>query len=454
MNSEIRWHHSLAARFGATFVLFVIAGSSLLLTWLRHQQQQESDRVFSALVQADADFVKRLNLPRSAKLAEDLQQLLGMRIHFRDAAGGFEPPLPENLAPPLAKAPARREAYLLPGQQQALVLRLDERHDMLFVRDAALPTLSLLHPATRNALLAFWILSAALGWIIAGQVLRPIGALTRRLSGFFTRTHAPLLETERRDEIGKLARALTQARDELLEERQKREQSERLALLGRVATGLAHEIKNPLASIQLHADLMEAPALDPEFARSLQHVRAEAKVIEGLVNQWLYLTRPAPPQCVPLDLGECVQQILHTVQGQAEHAGVTLIGPETGNGERPRIRGDRSRLQQAIRNVMLNAIQAMPAGGTLRVTTDRRGSEVRLIIRDSGPGFSPTALKRGTDLFFTEREGGMGVGLNVVSEIISAHGGKMMLQNCPDGGAEVELCLPLEGSEPQSQIPA
>ena len=168
MQSSIRWHQSLAARFGVAFVLFVVVGSCLLLAWLRHQQQQESERVFATLARTDADFVKRLNLPRSAKLAHDLRQLLGMRIHFRDSAGSVAPPLPEPLAATLAKAPPQPAVYALPAHQQAIVVRLDDRHDMLFVRDAAMPALSLLHPATRNALLAFWLLSAALGWVIAG----------------------------------------------------------------------------------------------------------------------------------------------------------------------------------------------------------------------------------------------------------------------------------------------
>ncbi|HYF37844.1 MAG TPA: ATP-binding protein [Prosthecobacter sp.] len=443
MSSPIRWHQSLAVRFGVAFVLFVVAGSSLLLAWLRHQQEQESQSVFATLARTDADFVQRLNLPRSGKLAHDLQQLLGMRIHFRDSAGAVDPPLPGNLAPLLSHSPPHRAVYTLPGQQQAIILRLDDRHDMIFIRDAATPALSLLHPATRNALLAFWLLSAALGWVIAGQVLRPLGTLTRRLPGFFTRGGPAPPEAQRPDEIGHLAQALTQARDELLEERLKREQSERLALLGRVATGLAHDIKNPLASIQLHAELMDAP---PQDAQALQQIRDEAKVIEGLVNQWLYLARPASPQRVPANLRDCLQQTLHSLRGQAEHAGVTFISEV----QDLRVLGDRSRLQQAFRNIMVNAIQAMPAGGTLSVTATQKDNRACLQFRDTGSGFSATALKGGTNLFYTEKEGGMGVGLNVVDEIISAHGGQMVLKNCPDGGAMVELCLPIDPSGTQS----
>lgn len=457
MDSQtLRWHHSLAARFGAVFTVFVVAGSLLLLAWLSRQQQQESERVFATLARTDADFVKRLNLPRSAKLAEDLRELLAVRIHFRDSSGRVEPPLSSALAPLLAQARASDEAYRLPRQQLALILRLDDRHDMIFVRETASPALSLLHPATRNALMTFWLLSAALGWMITRQVLRPIGALTKRLPGFFAAASAPPPETRRRDEIGRLARSLTQARDDLLQERLKREQSERLALLGKVATGLAHEIKNPLSSIQLHAQLMATAALDAEGVESLQHVQAEALVIEGLVNQWLYLARPAPPRKTPLNPLECLAQTLAAVQAQATHAGVVmeLSPPVSGPSASLQMEGDRQRLHQAFRNLLINGIQAMPRGGSLLVKWSVQESTLRLDFRDEGAGFTAAALLHGAELFFSEKEGGMGVGLNVVNEIISAHHGQLVLKNHPSGGALVEISLPLFASGSQSANPS
>jgi signal transduction histidine kinase len=448
MTPPLRWHQTLAARLGLGYVLFVVAGSMLLLGWLRHQQQREAEAVFMTLARTDADFVKRLNLPRSAKLAEDLRELLGMGIHFRDAEGRVDPPLPPALAPLLAKAEPRGEVYRLPEQRQALVLRLDARHDMLFVRQAAVPALSLLHPATRNALVTFWLLSAALAWLVAGQVLRPLRALTRKLPGFFAAPAAPLPEAVRRDEIGRLAQALAQSRDELLAERLKREQSERLALLGRVATGLAHDIKNPLASIQLHAELMTPPPDDAEAAAALRLIRDEGKVIEGLVNQWLYLARPSPPRLATVGIQSCLAKAVQSVRGQAEHAGVTV--KETHAEAEPAVMGDRARLEQAFRNILVNAIQAMPGGGVLEVNVTPSAKEVVISFADSGPGFSTAALERGTDLFYSEKEGGMGVGLNVVAEIISAHGGRMTLKNRPTGGASVELSLPAGGAPSHS----
>jgi signal transduction histidine kinase len=443
--------HSLATRFVVTFAAFVVAGSLLLLAWLRHQQQAEHGRVFLMLAQADANFVQRMNLPRSAKLADDLGRLLRMQIHFRDEKGLLEPALTEREAAPL-KTLTMGVVHELPGQWQALMLKLDARHDMIFIRRTPEVTLSLWRPATRNALLAFWLLSAALGWVIARQVVRPVQQLTRGLGGFFASKDYVPAGAERGDEIGELARALAQARDDLLDERLRREQSERMALLGRMATGLAHEIKNPLASIQLHAQLMDVDAMDAESAQSIQLVQSEARVIEGLVNQWLYLTRPVPPKMQMLDVSEILTSTVAALTAQADHAGVLFVW-STGfsrKSESPDLLkqvlqtfGDRARLQQVFRNIMLNGIQAMPHGGALEIEVERSDKQWVFRFRDHGQGFSAAAMAHGAELFFSEKEGGIGVGLNVAQEIITAHGGTICLRNHPEGGAVVELALPL-----------
>lgn len=440
MSTTKRWHQSLSARYGVVMVGFVALGSLLLLTWLRYQQQEEAGRVFVTVAQNDVDFVRRLNLPRSAKLAEDLRQLLRMDIHFRNRLGLIEPPLHSAETPALKAQAAAPEVIPLPTGRQALILILDDQEDMIFIRESPALTLSLWHPATRHALITFWLLSALFAWIIGQQVVGPVRRLTRDLTGFFSHAQRSLPETLRADEIGELARALTQARDDLLTERERREQSERLALLGRVATGLAHEIKNPLASIQLHAQLMESVDLDAESQTSLRHLLAEVRVIEGLVNQWLYLARPASPKKQPLEALALLNETLEMLQPQAAHAGVSLQWEAKTDSH---ILGDRLRLQQVLRNVILNAIQAMPGGGVLEIVLENQAAHLKITFHDHGPGFSTAALDHGAELFFSEKEGGMGVGLNVAREIISAHDGQIVLKNHPEGGALVEITLPM-----------
>ena len=128
-------------RFGLGFLAFVVAGSLLLLAWMRQREREESNRLFQALARADAEFVQRLNLPHSAKLAGDLEQLLGMRIEF--------------VPPGTAKA----------GSEDVVVVGLDDKHDMVFTRAPVASKLSLRDAATRNAFIAFWVVSGLLGWI-------------------------------------------------------------------------------------------------------------------------------------------------------------------------------------------------------------------------------------------------------------------------------------------------
>ncbi len=352
-------------RFGLGFLAFVIAGSLLLLAWLRQREREETDRLFRALALEDAEFVRQMNLPRSDRLARDLERLLGEHIEFHPAGKGVA------------------------QDENSIVVRLDDKNDMIFTRKPVASRLVLSDPATRNALLVFWLVSALVGWLLA-------------------------------------------------RERLKRARSERLAMLGRVATSLAHDIKNPLASIQLHAQLMTPR--DEEDARALQLIESESQVISGLVNQWLHLANPLPPRLVRLDITDCLRTVIQSLAAQAQHAGVQiendLVAPIW-------VKGDAQRLSQAFRNLIVNAVQAMPRGGTLRISA-ANGHDDRISLRftDSGVGFSDTALARGTELFYTEKEGGMGVGLNIAASIITAHGGHMTLENAPAGGAVVIVTLP------------
>lgn len=357
--------HKLRLTLGLGFLAFIIAGSLLLLAWLRQREREESNRLFRALAQADAEFVRKMTLPRSQKLANDLEQLLGMQIEFREAG----------------KAP--------PDSEDRMTIRLDDKTDMIFTRPPVASSLSLRDPATLNAFIAFWIVSALVGWL-------------------------------------------------LVRERLKRAQSERLAMLGRVATSLAHDIKNPLASIQLHAQLM-TPQND-EDREAVKLIENESEVIAGLVNQWLHLANPLPPRLVKLDVTECIRGVVRNMEAQARHAGVEICM------DLPCpvwIMGDAQRLAQAVRNLVINAIQAMPQGGMLRLEGRIAGEKLELMFADAGAGFSDEALARGAELFFTEKEGGMGVGLNIVSSIIAAHGGEILFQNDPKGGALISVTLPL-----------
>jgi signal transduction histidine kinase len=152
----------------------------------------------------------------------------------------------------------------------------------------------------------------------------------------------------------------------------------------------------------------------------------------------MFLARPQPPQTAPVDLADIVTGTVRSLTPQADHAGVRIAN-EVATGLR--VRADARRLQQAVGNLVLNAIQAMPSGGEVRIRGER-GSSVRLIFQDTGRGFSDQALIHHADLFFSEKEGGMGIGLSVTAEILKAHDGALQVANAAEGGAIVILELP------------
>jgi signal transduction histidine kinase len=205
--------------------------------------------------------------------------------------------------------------------------------------------------------------------------------------------------------------------------------SQRLAMLGGMATALAHEIRNPVSAIRLHGQLLEK-----KEASTAGLIVEEAGRIEDLVNQWMFLARPAPPRKADVAIGELLAQSVQWLKPSAAHARVGII---VGADADWRVRADASRLRQVFHNIILNAIQAMPAGGTLTITA-RDGV---ISFADTGPGFSPTALRRWAEMMYSEKEGGMGIGLSVAREIIRAHGGCLTAGNRHNGGAMVRMVL-------------
>ena len=451
---------SLWLRLALPFLLFVVAGSSVLALWLHAAAERESRHVFATLARTNADFIKNARLTPNERVAGYLSRVLNMHVFFRrgvrDLASGengnalrqsreLVPDVSGPLAPErdLLRALGDERGIVRAGRNfEAIAVPLEDDESFILVREAEPAWAFLVRPETLLLLGAFWAFSVALAWVLARGFVRPLRQLAERLPQIEHDAAEPLPGAERADEIGQLARAYLATRAQLADERSRREQAERLALLGRMATGLAHEIHNPLAAIRMHAQLIES-AHNGELASathdSIPVLLGETSKIEGLVQQWMFLARPQPPQTAPVDLGEIVAGVVRTLAPQAGHAAVRVIN-EVPPGLRTK--ADARRLAQAIGNVTLNAIQAMPAGGdiTIRGECD---TTVRLHFLDTGAGFTPRALAHHADLFFSEKEGGMGIGLSVSSEILKAHQGALLVGNAPQGGAIVTMQLPV-----------
>ena len=427
------------------FFLFVVAGSIVLVLWMQAAGRREGRAVFTALARTNADFLHNAHLPATRQMMDYLGHLLNMRAFLR--TGTTLLPAPDD-APlraatsSLIRLTPAQGVTSLENQFEAVAMPVQSGLDLLLVRPAEPSFIVLWRPETLMVLGCFWLLSVALAWSIARGVVKPIRLLAERLPYIESDPAATLPGAERPDELGDLARAYLAARTQIAAEREKRRQAERMALLGRMATSLAHEIHNPLSAIRMHIQLVQsAPAAELPAAAiaAVPTLLAETARIESLVNQWMFLTRPEPPLVSALHLDEILAQSLRAHSAEAAYAGVTV---QKDVPSALIVMGDKRRLAQAMSNALVNAVQAMPRGGLLDISATRCGSCAALTFQDSGAGFSPQALEHHRELFFSEKEGGMGIGLSVVAEILEAHQGRLEVRNAANGGGVVTFHIP------------
>ncbi len=220
----------------------------------------------------------------------------------------------------------------------------------------------------------------------------------------------------------------------------------RFAVLAHLAGSLAHEIRNPLHSIGLNAGVVEQyvghPATPPTVAalsESLRTIQEETRRLTDLLNNYLGLLRSAPDP-VPVDLGEVCRRVIQLLSYAAMKARVEFaVEP----GEKlPAVLGVPDRLQQALLNLVLNAIQAMPQGGRVALQTSASDGLVRVSVTDTGPGLPKGLAEKLFDTRVTTKPGGSGLGLPLVRMIAEAHGGSVWYRSDPGKGATFTIVLP------------
>ena len=232
--------------------------------------------------------------------------------------------------------------------------------------------------------------------------------------------------------------------------------SRKLAALGRLSAGVAHEVKNPLNAMMIHLELLRQQVA-PVKARgavaiaerpmdrgeAIQHVDViahEIRRLDEVVQGFLKFTRPEDLKLQPLSLRALLDELVPIVRPEAERAGVQLLVDCDGA---PDVNGDPAMLRQAFLNLALNACQAMPGGGTLRVTCETaRGRRVAVVFSDTGVGIAPADLQKIFDLYFTTKEKGSGIGLSMVYRTVQMHDGEIEVQSTPGAGTTFRLLLP------------
>ncbi len=218
---------------------------------------------------------------------------------------------------------------------------------------------------------------------------------------------------------------------------------DRLSALGALSAGMAHEIKNPLGSILGSIEILETQVPPGDERREFVEIlRKEIERLSRIVSSHLDLARPATPQRGPHDLGEIARSVVDLARKQADRQGVSLTLDVVS--DLPDVLVDGQLFRQAILNLVLNAIQALPDGGHVAVRVDRAGDRLRVIVEDDGPGLAEETLRRAFEPFFTTKEGGTGLGLSIAFQVADSHGGDLSAENRPRGGARFCLEVPAE----------
>jgi signal transduction histidine kinase len=249
--------------------------------------------------------------------------------------------------------------------------------------------------------------------------------------------------------------------------------SRKLAALGRLSAGVAHEVKNPLNAMMIHLELLRqqfAPARPAGSGRALaargalaesqgvavapaagvvvpseaqQHVDVianEIRRLDEVLQGFLKFTRAEDLKLQPVNLSALIDEVLPVIRPEADRAGITLT-IECENA--PDVNGDPAMLRQAFLNLALNACQAMPNGGTLRIRCERyHGRRVSVRFIDTGSGIAPEHLKRIFDLYFTTKDKGSGIGLSMVFRTVQMHDGEIEVQSTPGAGTTFRVLLP------------
>lgn len=217
---------------------------------------------------------------------------------------------------------------------------------------------------------------------------------------------------------------------------------EHFAAAGRFATGMAHEIKNPLSAIKTFAEYLPEKYQDPEFrGKFFRIVQSEIDRINTIVTDLLEFAKPAKPQLQPVRIAVLLEETLTLLSSQLLAKGIELRRAFQENGLV--IQADPKQLKQVLLNLILNSLDAMPDGGRLDVRTQAREGWLILQISDTGCGIQPEHHHQVFDPFFTTKERGMGLGLAVVKGIVDRHGGQIFIRSDPGQGTTAELMLPV-----------
>jgi two-component system, NtrC family, nitrogen regulation sensor histidine kinase NtrY len=297
--------------------------------------------------------------------------------------------------------------------------------------------------------LAAILIGLLLSWWVSKRITRPVEELAEGARDVASGRWDTHIDVQGNDEIGQLAGAFNHMTDTLAAQKEKLVQAERVAAWRELARRLAHELRNPLFPMQITLEnLQRARTLTPAqfqevFNEGTATLKAELANLNSIVGRFSDFSKMPAPQFTPVNVNESLRNAVRLFEPQFTAVGKPAITTEYFLTESlPEIDTDPDLLHRAFQNLVLNALDAMPAGGTLTLRTTDAGENVRIEVSDTGKGLTPEECQRLFTPYYTTKHLGTGLGLAIVQSVISDHHGTISVVSEENRGATFRIDLP------------
>jgi two-component system sensor histidine kinase HydH len=223
--------------------------------------------------------------------------------------------------------------------------------------------------------------------------------------------------------------------------------AEKQRLLSRLLSRLAHEIRNPLSSLDIHVQLLEEdlaqllPRTKDRLTGRLEIIHGELHRLEKIVEQFLRLAGPSALDLASVEIGKVIGHVTGLLQPEATRRQIEMVTSVAD--DLPMVLADPDQLIQALLNLVINALQAVERQGRVEISARYRQPFIEVVVRDTGSGVPPEKLNTIFEPYYTTKPDGSGLGLWIAQQIITGHGGSIQAVNAPNAGAIFTVCLPL-----------
>ena len=449
---RLRLHHRIVIPF-AVVALVATSASAFLASSV---VSREFESRLRSQVRNTADVIGVSGFAFNPLILRSVKAITGTDVLAFDATGAVVAGTLDPSQTELIRAVIDGAAHAVPGVVQEISCDNPCFAYYKAIADRPGTTLAIVAEATESAAavqavsrtialaaLASLIVLIVVSQLVARRVTAPIDELVLFSQEVAAGTSRRAKEGD--DDVGRLGRAFNRMLDRLDESKAAKVKNEKLALAGLFAARVAHDIRNPLASMKINTQMLEAAIKgDAKNGALVNATLHDISQVESVIRDLIELARPGELRLVPADINAVIRAVIRQLDARLTHRKVvtSLLLPD----RLPPAMLDPERFSQVLTNLFVNAIEAMPSGGTLTVSTRSNGMELIIEVDDDGVGVDPGMVARVFDPFVSTKPEGVGLGLVNAKAVVEGHGGRIELTPRQQRGTRAKIVLPVNNS--------